>query len=187
MSVLNQMQDMLSPLGIYSLDDGSLVMCELTVYAAQLEAIHERISEMLRECFVSTAQSYGINRIEELFQRIRPDLTLEERKDRIHMYTTLDNNNFSPDSIRHQLRLVGATSAFIEDAVDEQLTFPELVSASDIVHVAEQLGLIEDIVPAHLHIEAGLREHSWDEFDALDFCFGTLDRMSLRFDAIEEE
>ena len=187
MSVLKQMQDMLSPLGIYNLNDGSLVMCELTVYATQLEAVHSKINEMLRECFVSTAQSYGIDRIEELFQRIRPDLPPEERKNRIHMYMTLDNNKFSPDSVIHQLRLVGATSIFTEDAESEQLSFPELTGSSDIVYVADQLGLIEDIVPAHLHIEAGLREHSWDELNELNFSFGTLDKMNLRFDSYEHD
>ena len=78
MFVLEQMKDMLYPLGIYSLDDNSLVTCELKVYADEFEKLHERLNTLLSECFISTALSYGLEKAEELFtspqKRYRPFL-----------------------------------------------------------------------------------------------------------------
>lgn len=186
MSVLQQMKDMLSPMGIYSLEDDSLVVCELKVYAAQLEKLHEHISIMLREFFIKTAQSYGIEKVEELFERVRPDLSTQERKNRISRYLTLDNTNFSYDNIEGQLSLAGANDNFAEDISNELITFPELIIQNNILESARQLNIIEDIVPAHLEIDVGIKPMSWDELDALDFNFGTIDRTNLRFDLFDE-
>lgn len=184
MSVLQQMKDMLSPLGIYNLDDDSLVAKELTVYANELEKLHNELALMLRELFINTAQDYGIEKIEELFQRVRHDLDIEERRDRILSYMTLSNTDFSLDSIREQLRLSGIVTELVQSA--EELSFPELISSPDIAEKARQLNIIEDIVPAHLDIEVGIMPMCWNELDSLDFNFGTFDRMGLRFDSADE-
>ena len=178
---------MLTPLGIYNLNEDSLVTYELTVYATELEKLHDKLRIMLRESFISTAEEYGIETFEKLFDRFRPDLPIKERKDRLRLYMTLDNNNFTVDDIRHQLRLVGISDNFVEIFEDEQIDFPDLVALTDIVKTAEQLNIIEDILPSNLHIDVGFREFDWDEFDSLDFNFGTIDRMGLRFDLFENQ
>lgn len=184
MSVLQQMKDMLSPLGIYNLEDGSLVTQELTVYAHELEKLHEELAVMLRELFISTAQDYGIEKIEELFQRVRHDLGIGERRDRISNYMTLSNTDFSLGSIEEQLRLSGIVTEIVQGT--EELSFPELIASDDIAETARQLNIIEDIVPAHLDIEVGIEPMCWDELDNLDFNFGAFDRMGLRFDLADE-
>lgn len=186
MSVLQQMKDMLSPLGIYSLEDESLVMYELRVYASQFEKLHEELATMLREFFISTAQSYGIEKIEELFQRVRPDLSMQERKERISRYMTLCNTDFYCENIESQLRLAGIFAEFTQDCEAETLSFPELIALSDIVETARQLNIIEDIVPAHLNIDVGIVPLCWDDLDSLDFNFGTIDSANLRFDLFDE-
>lgn len=186
MSVLQQMKDVLSPLGIYNLEDGSLVTCELRVYASQFEKLHQELAAMLKEFFISTAQSYGIEKIEELFQRVRPDLSIQERKERISRYTTLCNMDFSKENIESQLNLAGIFAEFTENHEEETLCFPELIALTDIVETARQLSIIEDIVPAHLNIDVGITPLCWDELDNLEFNFGTIDRANLRFDLFEE-
>ena len=185
MSVLEQMKQMLSPLGIYSLNDSSLIMCELKVYATQLEKLHENLNTLLKECFIRTAEDYGIEKLEELFGNSRPDLTKDERKALISRYTTLNNTDFSQQSIKGQLKLSGACDNFTQDCKNEQISFPELIALSDIVEVARQLNILEDIVPAHLSIDVGITARSWDEWDSLDLIFGNLDRMNLRFDLFD--
>ncbi len=186
MSVLQQMQDMLSPLGVYSLGDNSLVMCELKVYACELEKLHDKLKTMLRECFIVTAQDYGIEKTEELFQCIRPDLTIDERKERISRYITLNNMDFSYSNIENQLRLAGVSAPFTQDEENERISFPEIKSISDISETARLTNLIEDIVPAHLDIDTGISAMSWDELESLDFKFGEFDRLNLRFDLFDE-
>lgn len=186
MSVLQQMKDMLSPLGIYNLEDGSLVMCELRVYASQFEKLHQKLGTMLKEFFIRSAQNYGIEKIEELFQRVRPDLSIEERKERISRYMTLCNTDFSRENIESQLRLAGVYADFTQNCQEETLCFPDLISLTDIVETARQLNIIEDIVPAHLNIDVGIVPLCWDELDNLDLNFGAIDRTNLRFDLFDE-
>jgi hypothetical protein len=180
------MQDMLAPLGVYSLEDNSLVMCELKTYALELERLHEALRTMLHECFISTAQSYGIDKIEELFERFRPDLTLDERRERISRYMTLNNTDSSTGSIEGQLRLAGVFARFDQNAEDALLSFPELIAMSDISEKASALNIIEDIVPAHLGIDVGICAMSWDSLDNLNLNFNQLDRLGLRLDLLDE-
>lgn len=186
MSVLQQMKDMLSPLGIYNLEEGSLVMCELRVYASQFEKLHQELATMLREFFIHSAQDYGIEKIEELFQRVRPDLPIEERKERISRYMTLCNIDFSTENIENQLTLAGVSAEFTQNCREETLCFPELIAQPDIIEKARQLSIIEDIAPAHLNIDVGITPPCWDESDDLDLNFGTIDRANLRFDLFDE-
>ena len=186
MSVLQQMKDMLSPLGIYSLDDDSLVMCELRLYASQLEKIHEKLATMLKEIFINTAQDYGIEKTEELFESVRPDLPIEERRNRIRLYLTLNNTNFSRNDIENQLRLAGVFNSFAEDSQNECILFPELIAINDMVDVSKKLNIIESIVPAHLEPDVGISAMCWDEFDSLDLNFGAIDRVNLRFDLFDK-
>lgn len=187
MSVLKQMKDMLTPLGIYSLDDDSLVTYELTVYATQLEQLHNKLRIALQENFINTAQGYGLDNFEELFGRYHSDLPIDERRQRLALYMTLDNNNFSKESISHQLALMGVSDNFAEDFENESLAFPDLIGSTDIVRIAKELNVIEDIVPSNLDIDVGFTELDWDRFDSLDLSFGTLDKMGLRFDLFENQ
>ena len=186
MSVLQQMKDMLSPLGVYSLNENSLVMCELKVYASQLEKLHEKLSTLLRECFITTAQVFGLERVEELFEQLRPDLTIQERREKLSKYMALRNTDFSFEDITTQLKLSGISDAFNVDIPNESLTFPALIALDNITEKARRINIIKDIVPAHLGIEAGIKAMCWDDFEKLNFNFGTLDKMSLRFDAFDE-
>lgn len=186
MSVLQQMKDMLSPLGVYSLDENSLVMCELKVYASQLEKLHEKLGTLLKECFITTAQGFGLEKVEELFEQPRPDLTIQERRQKLSRYMTLRNTDFSFDDITAQLKLAGIPDAFNRDIQNETLSFPTLIALDDITEKARQIDIIKDIVPAHLGIEAGIKAMCWDDLEKLNLNFGALDKMSLRFDAFDE-
>lgn len=186
MSVLQQMKDMLSPLGVYSLNENSLVMCELTVYASQLEKLHEKLSTLLRECFITTAQGFGLEKVEELFEQPRPDLTVQERREKLCKYMALKNTDFSFEDITTQLKLAGISDAFNVDIQNEALSFPTLIALDDITEKARIINIIKDIIPAHLDIEAGIKAMCWDDFEKLNLSFGALDKMSLRFDAFDE-
>lgn len=186
MSVSEQMKDMLSPLGIYSLDENSLVAYELKVYAAELEKLHDKLNELLRECFISTAESYGTDKFEELFAYSRPDLSIQERRALTGRYMTLNNTDFSEESVKGQLRLAGASDNFIQDSENERLIFPDVAATSDITNAAKHLSIILSTVPAHLDVDVGIGAKEWDEWDGLEMNFGTLDRMDLRFDLFDE-
>ena len=88
MSEFDRMSRILSDTGLYSAEQGSVVYAELMAYAEGLDMFFGEAEELLRECFVSTAESYGITLREALFHRVRFNSTLQETA-------------FSPYKIRH--------------------------------------------------------------------------------------
>ena len=67
MSVISDLIKKLQPLNLYSLSKTSNVYFELSVYASELENINSSIDELLKECFVQTAESYGVDNIESIY------------------------------------------------------------------------------------------------------------------------
>lgn len=83
MSEFQQMKEILSATGLYDVSEGSLIYAELMAYAKGLDLLFDELEEMLRECFVVTAQSYGLTIRENFLKRFHLDNTLEGRRNAI--------------------------------------------------------------------------------------------------------
>lgn len=81
MSSYDSMKNKLLPLGIYSFAEGGVVDKELNAYAAALDPLFDKIDEMTRESFISTAESYGLSEREKFIDREKPQLTAEKRRE----------------------------------------------------------------------------------------------------------
>ena len=80
MSSLESLKKKHALTGVYSVSDGSALCAELEAYAA-LECAEEQLSQMYRECFAATAQSYGLSRREVLINGMAsPELSDEKRR-----------------------------------------------------------------------------------------------------------
>lgn len=74
MDSLNSMVSKLSATGIYSLNEDSNVYSELKAYAEGLDVLVSELEVMLRECFFSTAEDYGLERAERLWGNVHNDM-----------------------------------------------------------------------------------------------------------------
>ena len=81
MSSYDSMKNKMLPLGLYSFAEGSVVDNELNAYAAALDPLFDKIDEMTRESFISTAESYGLSEREKFIDRVKPQLTVEKRRE----------------------------------------------------------------------------------------------------------
>ena len=183
--VLQQMKDMLSPLGIYSLEEGTLVNAELTVYANAFQKLHQNLSVLLREIFLETAETYGVDMAEDMFGRPNRELSLAARKALLQNYFSMNADDFTYDKITEQLALFGITNPISEDCASESVSVSGLDSVTDLVTLSEYFRIAEDVFPAHLFPDVGIVGLTWNEFDGLNYSFGTWDRMGLRFDLFE--
>ena len=64
MTSLESMINKLKPLGVYNLNSDSLVYAELSAFAVGIDILRDELDELLREAFVKTAESFGIENLE---------------------------------------------------------------------------------------------------------------------------
>ncbi len=80
MSEFDIMKSALEKTGLYSVEEGGAVYAELMAYAEGLDMYFGALKELLRECFVGTAQGYGLALREKIFNRINLDTSLQGRR-----------------------------------------------------------------------------------------------------------
>lgn len=80
MSEFDIMKSTLEKTGLYSVEEGGAVYAELMAYAEGLDVYFGALEELLRECFVSTAQEYGLALREKIFNRMNLDTSLQGRR-----------------------------------------------------------------------------------------------------------
>ena len=75
------MRSKLIPTGLYSLETGGAVDCELKAYSVELDRIYSELDTFWREAFVATAETYGITEREKFVGKERTDLSLPRRRE----------------------------------------------------------------------------------------------------------
>ncbi len=101
---LNSMKSKLLETGIYKFSGSSNVENELKAYASELDRIFEKIDILERECFIDTAQTYGLSLRGNFLGYDRSDLTIEERRRMLNAaaqmqgYCTVDDFNLMLES-----------------------------------------------------------------------------------------
>lgn len=80
MSSFESMKTKIESTGIYNVADGTNIKKELLTYAEGLDKVFEELSVMERECFIETAQSYGLSEREHFLGVDRSSQTIENRR-----------------------------------------------------------------------------------------------------------
>ena len=88
MTAYESMSTKLLQTGLYGIEQGGAVDCELKAYAVELDRIYTELDVLLREAFVSTAQTYGISEREKFIGKERTDLTLARRRELLMLRET---------------------------------------------------------------------------------------------------
>lgn len=66
--------------GLYCVTDNSNISCELKAYAVGLDVLYDTLKEIERECFVETAEDYGLSAREEFLGYNRQELDIADRR-----------------------------------------------------------------------------------------------------------
>lgn len=80
MDSYNSMTKKLAPLRIYNLNGENEISTELRVIAREIDLLFDTLEIMTRECFIATAESYGISERESFFGKEKTELTAERRR-----------------------------------------------------------------------------------------------------------
>ena len=95
MTAFESLQEKLSATGLYDISQGTLIYAELMAYAEGLQIVYDILEELLRECFVPTAESYGLLRRGKLIRHLNLDHTLPGKRQTILLTLSLFQTDYT--------------------------------------------------------------------------------------------
>ena len=95
--------------GLYGIEQGGAVDCELKAYAVELDRIYTEFDVLLREAFVSTAQTYGISEREKFIGKERSDLTLARRRELLMLREMRASGGHGSADLNQLIEALGVT------------------------------------------------------------------------------
>lgn len=175
MRSLESMIKKLLPLSVYNLKEGSINYAELSAFSEGLDLLRDTLDELLRESFINTAETWGIENLERLSGSARDDLPLIKRREMLTERLSLSTADFTPKGFEKMLRLLGVEGEIEEYPEDMRIVINlsghELATAQRewVVYQAEAL------LPAHLNFDVVFSGFNWKISDALNNTFGAMD------------
>ena len=185
MSTIESIKRVLNPLGLYNLNDESLVTKELTVYSEELDLLRTELQNILKEFFINTAADYGIYLREKIFGSVKTDLPISERRKILLNRYSEKSCGFNRESVEKSLISAGM-NGYITEYPKRNLLYINCINIFDTTvtkEIAERL--ILEFVPAHLDIEFDYRILTWKYIDNLDLSFSNIDEMDLTWESID--
>lgn len=175
MSTFDKLTKIHSSMGVYRITEGSNIGNELRAYSAGLDILADALEELQRECFITTAESYGIRRRELMFGAVREDLPVETRRNMLLTRYSFGSDDFTPEGINKILKLLG-----IEALVQE---FPSVNRVTiDVITTGLTKGQrnwirsqIAELFPAHLEMDVIFDGFSWDYSDNQNLTFDEME------------
>lgn len=80
MDTLTSISQKLAPLNLYDISEGKNIYYEICAYSCALDRHKENLERVLKECFISSAETYGIENREKVIGSVRSDYSTEDRK-----------------------------------------------------------------------------------------------------------
>lgn len=152
---------LLRPLGVYDLRTGTINRGELAAYGARLDGAEAELDHTAREMNLTTAEDFGLERIEALLPYRPVCVTVQQRREALAALLRISGDSFTPEAINDTLRGCGINARAEETGrpgyVD--VYFPDVAG---IPEGFEQLRtIIEEILPSHLGITYVFWYNTW--------------------------
>lgn len=156
------LRQLLSPLGVYDLGDGSVNGAELYALGEALDRTARRLETVERESVAATAEEEGLDRREALFARRPAAVTARERRDAVAALLQIDGDSLTPSAIHRAIQGCGIRAKALEmDAGRLRVIFPGVGGVPAEFEQIEKI--ILDILPCHLEVEFYFRYLTWEE------------------------
>ena len=185
MSIFQEIIGMMKPLGIYSLNGGTLIDAEIDSYVTGLELAEKRLENLLKEGFVQTAEDIGLTMREKLFGSERSSLSAAERRSRLLLRLSSVMSEWNNVGITNTMKSSGFDGTIYEALSDETLLLKGLGSSSKPEDFKQFIDAADEIFPAHLRYSMDLPSPDWDTLDGYDKKFGEWDELGYRWELTE--
>lgn len=175
----------LEPLGVYDISEGTNICAELSAYAEALDKHRENMDEALRECFISTAEGYGIEIREKVFGQLRERYTNSKRREMLSLRRSLGENDFTRAGLDRFMASLGVDSYSLQELYG---TYTIIVTISNTFTDTEAKWIekqIKEIMPAHLITLVYYGGSTFSEIDAENLTYSAFDNRNSTWAEID--
>ena len=160
------LRQLLRPLGIYALEEGSSSGSELDAAGLALDGCAGALDTVERETVVATAEGEGLSLWESLFARRPADYGPELRREAILSLLQVSGDSFTLEAINRAISGCGILAAAEETGEygHVRIIFPEVAGVPD--GFAQMERIILDLIPCHLETEFYFRYITWAQCHA---------------------
>ena len=153
--------NLLHPLGVYDLRSGTINRGELAAYGARLDGAAAQLSDTAREMNLTTAQEFGLDRIEDLLPYRPVCVTTAQRRAALAALLRISGDSFTPEAINDTLRGCGINARAEETGQPGyvKVYFPDVAGIPDGFDRLKRI--IEEILPSHLDITYVFWYNTW--------------------------
>ena len=186
MGYCDHLKELLRPLGIYDLSDGTINVGELEAVGAQLDEAEARLELIQRDMLLTTAEALGLERIESLLVHIPQPLDLAHRRAALAALLRISGDSFTLAAINDNLAGCGLTAVVSETGEPGvvEVRFPEVPGIPDGFDQMDRI--ITDIIPCHLLIRYVYWYITWEMVERKFVTWGALDQAGLTWEALEK-
>lgn len=175
MKALESMIKKLTPLGLYDTRTTSNVYAELAAYASVLDDHRDMLDEALRECFVSTAETYGLDTKERVVGDVRSDVDIKERRAMLSTRASLGEADYNLSGFERFMKSFGVHDYTVSESPlthSITVTFTGDYQSNTESWIINQIKLI---LPAHLNMYVYAGGRDWNTIDSSNYLYLTFD------------
>lgn len=165
MSYETYLVELLRPLGVYDLSEGTINRGELACYGALLDQGLDHLEESGREMCLATAEGFGLERVEELLPYRPVSETTELRRAALAALLRIGGDSFTLAAVNDTLAGCGvnAKARETERPNHVEVWFPDVAGVPAGFDRLKEI--IEEILPCQLGIEYVFWYLTWAEVE----------------------
>lgn len=186
MSTATAMRRELKPLGLYNLNAGSLISCELEAYGAGLDLLWDRMNRVLKSALILTADTQALEKYERLMAvSVKTKLSLETRRDLLLYRLSVAPYDFNLAGMLGSLRAAGIQAEIDQYPQEERLTVQTKSYLDHFVDLDDLKEKVYAMLPAHLEADLSISGMTWDLFDEVDRSWDSLEGLNRNWNEAE--
>ena len=152
---------LLRPLGVYDLREGTVNRGELAAYGLALDSRGTELSDTAREMNLSTAEDFGLERIEALLPYRPVCVTAAQRRAALAALLRIGGDSFTPEAVNDTLRGCGLNARAEEGDQPGyvKVFFPDVAGIPE--GFDRLRAIIEEILPSHVDVTYVFWYNTW--------------------------
>lgn len=183
MSYALYLKELLRPLGVYDLN-APFNAGELEGAGETLDGVGDTLEEDMREASLSTAESWGVERMAGLFARRPVADGPKELAAALAALLRIGDDSFTLEAVNDTIAGCGIAARVTEAGVGTvTVSFPGLVGVP--AGFAQMRKIIEDILPVHLGVQYFFWYLTWEEVEKKFPCWREIEDRALTWEMLE--
>lgn len=163
MGYAEYLAELLRPLGVYDLTEGTINRSELEGYGHCLDEGAEELAETEREMCLATAEGFGLAQVEEMLPYRPVCVSAEGRRAALAALLRIGGDSFTLEAVNDTISGCGIRARARETGTPNcvEVYFPDTVGEPEGFERIRQI--IEEILPCQLGIAYVFRYLTWAE------------------------